>query len=287
MVQLATSDIQTREVLEWKGLHLFHFKSSSCSQKTRIVLNLKQEKWTSHEINLGAQENFEPWYLGINPRGLVPTLVIDGEVHIESNDIITLLDARFPNVKLIPAGLETRVAELLRHEDDLHLDLRTLTFRFTQFRGKEPKPKAALTKYKEGGTGTVGGKPDPDKQREIDFWERAASEGLTDAAVRTSAARFKAALNELDRTLQQQPFLLAGELTILDVAWFVYVNRLLMCDYPVRRLHPAVSKWFDKLLERPEFAAEVVVPPHVRQAIDENHDRQKAAGETLIEIAGL
>jgi glutathione S-transferase len=112
MVQLATSDIQTREVLDWKGVHLFHFKSSSCSQKTRIVLNLKQAEWTSHEIDLSRQENFEPWYLGINPRGLVPALVIDGEVHIESNDIITLLDARLPGVKLIPEGQETRTSDM-------------------------------------------------------------------------------------------------------------------------------------------------------------------------------
>lgn len=287
MVQLAASDIQTREVLDWKGVHLFHFKSSSCSQKTRIVLNLKHADWTSHEISLATNENFEPWYLGINPRGLVPTLVIDGEVHIESNDIIVLLDDRLPGAKLIPAGLEAQMSELLRHEDDLHLDLRTLTFRFTQFRGKEPKPKAALEKYKAGGTGTVGGKPDADKQREIDFWERAASEGLTDAAVKASAGRFKAALDGLDLTLQKEPFLLGSELTVLDVAWFVYVNRLLMCDYPVARLHPAVAAWFTRLGAQPEFASEVVVPPHIRQAIDENHDRQKASGATLADIAGL
>ncbi len=287
MVQLANSDIQTREVLGWKGVHLFHFKSSSCSQKTRIVLNLKQADWTSHEINLSTQENFEPWYLGINPRGLVPALVIDGEVHIESNDIITELDARLPGAKLVPAGLETRMSELLRHEDELHLDLRTLTFRFTHFRGKEPKPAAALDKYRDGGSGTVGGKPDPDKQREIAFWERAAREGLTDAAVVVSAQRFKAALDEIDKTLRGQPHLLGEALTVLDVAWFVYVNRLMMCDYPIARLHPAVSTWFDRLAARNEFAKEVVVPPHIRQAIDENHARQKAAGTTLIDVAKL
>ena len=287
MVQLSAGDIQTREVLNWKGVHLFHFKSSSCSQKTRIVLALKHADWTSHEIDLATHQNFEPRYLGINPRGLVPTLVFDGEVHIESNDIITLLDARLPGPKLVPAGMEQRVSELLRHEDDLHLDLRTLTFRFTQARGREPKPKSALEKYKAGGTGTVGGRPDPDKKREIDFWERAANEGLTDAAVRTSAAQFKAALDGLDLTLRSQPYLLGADVTVLDVAWFVYVNRLLLCDYPVARLHPAVARWFDDLRERPQFAGEVAVPPQIRLAIDENHARQRAAGATLIDVAGL
>jgi len=64
-------------------------------------------------------ENFTDWYLGINPRGLVPTLVADGEVHIESNDIITLLEEERqavinqavtrgldPNAPLKPSGVD-------------------------------------------------------------------------------------------------------------------------------------------------------------------------------------
>ena len=287
MVKLADADILTREVLNWKGLHLFHFKSSSCSQKTRIVLNLKGAAWTSHEIDLATHQNFEPYYLGINPRGLVPTLVVDGEVHIESNDIITLIDARLPEPKLIPAGHETQMPELLRHEDDLHLDLRTLTFRFTQPRGRKPKPRAALEKYKAGGTGTVGGEVDANKQREIEFWERAATEGLSNEAVRTSAHRFKSALDEIDSRLQAQRYLLGTDLSVLDVAWFVYVNRLLLCSYPLARLHPRVAAWFQPLAERKEFSTEIATPPHIRAAIDDNHARQKAVGQTLDEVAAL
>lgn len=287
MVKLADGDILTREVLDWKGMHLFHFKSSSCSQKTRMVLNLKGADWTSHEIDLPTHQNFHPWYLGINPRGLVPTLVVDGDVHIESNDIIILLDALLPQRKLIPAGMEVRMSELLRHEDELHLDLRTLTFRFTQPRGREPKPRAALDKYKEGGSGTVGGTPDPDKQREIAFWERAASEGLTDEAVRASAGRFKTALNDLDTTLESQPYLLGSDLTVLDIAWFVYVNRLTLCGYPLARLHPRVAAWFEKLSLLPELAQEISVPPKLRIAVELNHARQRADGATLVDVAGL
>jgi hypothetical protein len=125
MVQLVDSDIKTREVLGWKGVHVLHFAGSSCSQKLRIFLNLKGIPWESHPIDLPGNENFRPWFLGINPRGLVPVLVHDGAVHIESNDIIQYLEKKFPEPKLIPAGQENEVAALLKHEDDLHLDLRT------------------------------------------------------------------------------------------------------------------------------------------------------------------
>ena len=50
MVQLADSDIRTREVLTWTGVHVLHYMGSSCSQKLRIVLNLKGIMWQSHLI---------------------------------------------------------------------------------------------------------------------------------------------------------------------------------------------------------------------------------------------
>ena len=99
MVQLVDSDIKTREVLGWKGVHVLHFAGSSCSQKLRIFLNLKGIPWESHPIDLPGNENFRPWFLGINPRGLVPVLVHDGAVHIESNDIIQYLEKTFPDAE--------------------------------------------------------------------------------------------------------------------------------------------------------------------------------------------
>ena len=56
----------------------------------------------------------------------MPVLVHDGAVHIESNDIITYLEKAFPELRLIPEGHENQVAALLKHEDDLHFDLRGL-----------------------------------------------------------------------------------------------------------------------------------------------------------------
>ena len=58
MVQLVDGDIKTREVLDWKGVHVLHFMGSSCSQKLRIFLNLKGIKWESHLVDLFANENF-------------------------------------------------------------------------------------------------------------------------------------------------------------------------------------------------------------------------------------
>src|ERR1700760_4011453 len=88
MVELSDKDIQTRAVLGWRGVHILHYPGSSCSQKLRIFVNLKGIAWQSHVVDLAQHENYSSWFLGINPRGLVPVLVHDGIVHIESNDII-------------------------------------------------------------------------------------------------------------------------------------------------------------------------------------------------------
>ncbi len=56
----------------------------------------------SHHLDISKFENFTEWYMGINPRGLLPALVHDGDVHIESNDIIKYVDETFDGQRLYP-----------------------------------------------------------------------------------------------------------------------------------------------------------------------------------------
>jgi len=287
MVQLVDGDIKTREVLGWKGVHVLHYSGSSCSQKLRIFLNLKGIPWESHVIDLHANENFQPWFLGINPRGLVPVLVHDGAVHIESNDIVGYLEKTFPQPRLIPAGHENEVAALLKHEDDLHLDLRTLSFRFVFAPPGPPKSAEALKSYAANGTGTVQGAKDPEKSVQIAFWERATKEGFTDQAARTSAQKFRAEFDALDRRLAAQPYLMGDALSVLDIAWFVYANRLALGGYPLARLHPRVNAWVETLRARPEFSKEVAMPPEAVQRLDATRRAHAQAGQSLEQVAGF
>jgi len=287
MVQLIDSDIKTRDVLEWKGVHVLHYAGSSCSQKLRIFLNLKGIKWESHLVDLHANENFTPWFLGINPRGLVPVLVHDGVVHIESNDIISYLEKTFLTPRLVPAGHEDEVAALLKHEDDLHLDLRTLSFRFVFDPPGAPKSAQALANYAASGSGMVQGAQDREKAIQIAFWQRAAAEGFTDQAACASAQKFRAAFETLDAHLAQRPYLLGDALSVLDIAWFIYANRLSHAGYPFARLHPRVDDWFAKLAARPEFAKEVAMPPEAAARLDETRRTQARDGKTLEQVVGF
>lgn len=288
MVRLVETDIQTREVLSWKGIHLLHFQTSSCSQKTRIVLDLKGVPWESHIINLSEKEHNEAWFLGINPRGLVPVLIHDGAVHIESNDILMYLDEHFPNPRLVPEGCEAEMSRLLEKENDLHHDLRNLSMRYVippETAGKTPE---VLENYRNLGSGTVQGEVDKRRQIELDYWQRfSANDGITDEAVRQSAQRFRRELDELEKILGERDFLFADALSPMDVAWFIYVNRLRLVSYPIETLHPRVDAWFERMKNQPAFAKEAVVPDHLQTKLAERRVRESREGRSFSQVAAV
>jgi glutathione S-transferase len=214
-------------------------------------------------------------------------LVHDGAVHIESNDIIAYLEETFPTPKLIPAGHENEVAALLRHEDDLHLDLRTLSFRFVFAPPGPPKPTEALKSYAANGSGTVRGVIDRDKQVQLAFWERAAKEGFSDERARASARKFRAEFDAMDQQLAQQPYLMGEALSVLDIAWLIYAHRLVLAGYPLERLHPHVFAWKERLGSRPEFAKEIALLRHSKEQLEATRRAQQQAGKTLEAVTGF
>ncbi len=217
----------------------------------------------------------------------MPVLVHDGAVHIESNDIITYLEKTFPEPRLIPRGHENNVAALLRHEDDLHLDLRTLSFRFVFAPPGPPKPAEALQSYAANGSGTVQGLIDRDKQTQIEFWQRATKEGFPDDAVRRSARKFRAEFEAMDKILAQQLYLTGETLSVLDIAWLIYAHRLSLAGYPLARLHPHVFAWKERLASRPEFAKEIAPLGDSNEMLEARHRTQEASGKTLEAVAGF
>lgn len=286
-MRLLETDIGTPEVLTWQGVHLLHAPGSSCSQKVRIVMNLKGISWESHPIDLKSEQNHEPWFLGINPRGLVPVLVHDGVVHIESNDILAYLEQMFPDPALIPRTYGKRVSELLRMEDKFHRDLRTLTFRYVlPARPGEMKSQRALQNLRRH-RGTVNGERDVQAEKEAQFWEAANQLGMSDEQVRLSALRFNAKLTEFDESLGQSDYLIGHQLTVLDVAWYVYAKRLIAAGYPLHQLHGRVSQWFARLDKRCEFHDEVAMPEQLRQASLRIQQTEHAKGTSLQALAGL
>lgn len=258
MTKLIKEDIRTEEVFEWRGLNLIHFSGSSCSQKTRIFLNLKGLDWVSHHVDLSSGENHSDWFLGINPRGLVPILVDDGEVHIESNDIIQYLEEKFPEPKLIPEGYKTLTSELLKEEDDLHLDIRNVSFRFLF--GKLARKRPSSIKKFEDYEGTTKGKGDSHKVKEVNFYNDFLKQGIPVDALKQSVTKFIKVYERFEQDLANQEFLLGEEVSVLDIAWFIYTHRLDLAGYDFKKRHRAVYNWYLNLLGKEAFKKEIEEP---------------------------
>ncbi|MDX1735173.1 MAG: glutathione S-transferase family protein [Halioglobus sp.] len=285
---LAKDDIATKEVLDWQGMHLLHFSGSTCSKKIRIFLDYKDIDWVSHPVNLVKRENNSDWFMGINPRGLVPVLVHDGQVHIESNDILDYLEQLYPEPPLIPAQHAAELTELLQTEDQLHVDLRNLTMRFTAPSKLMQRSKEQLQQYQSAGTGMVGGEPDPHKAEELEYWRTfAANQGITDAQVVESTARFKQELDKLEIRLASASYLLGDAVSLADIAWFINVNRILLAGYPLQRLHPRLWDWRQRLLTIPAFAREAKAPLPQAVIAQALSLRDRLRRKTLVDIAAV
>lgn len=82
-------------------LHGFH--RSSASWRLRIALHHKGLRWDEVDHDLLRGEQRLPDYLGLNPQGLVPSLVLDdGEVLTQSVAAIEYLEETVPQPPLLP-----------------------------------------------------------------------------------------------------------------------------------------------------------------------------------------
>ena len=172
-------------------------------------------------------------------------------------------------------------------ENDLHLDLRTITFRFVfvEQEGLAKDPKL-LDQYRIDG-GKVNGVADSRKSVEIAFWEQANSEeGITDESVRAAVANFRTALFELDEKLTSDKYIVGNQLSVVDIAWFIYCSRIEFAGYPLTDWHPNVSRWYTRLKAREEFAREVSPAPQLLHEVHHLQAKQAEEERSFRDIIG-
>ena len=211
-------------------------------------------------------------------------LIDDGNVHIESNDIMLHLEHRFPEPRLIPAGMVDRIASMLDEEDRLHFDLRTITFRFMFDPSKPSKSEEDLKRYAAGESKTVRARPDKAVGQEAAFWQGYLAHGVDDASARRSAQAFRLAFDKVDRELSSHQYILGEDLSLVDIAWLTDAQRLTYAGYPLKTLHPHLEIWRDNLMSRPEIARELQMPPGLGEHVTERLRLLEASRRTLTDV---
>jgi glutathione S-transferase len=101
---------------------VYNAPQSTCSQRVRFLLHAKGQAFTEHKLDLFAGDQLKPDYIAINPNGVVPALVHDGEAVIDSAVIIEYLDDIFPdNAPMRPSDPKevARLRAMMRFVDEV------------------------------------------------------------------------------------------------------------------------------------------------------------------------
>jgi len=258
-----------------KGLHLFHFDGAPCAQRVRFALGEKglargrEEKfdsltpsavkgedghWVSRVVSLVKKDHMTRTYAEIHPNMVVPALVHDGNLILESMDIIEYLDAAFGGTPLIPKSPGLREATMIRVEQakELHRSIRYVTFywglgRLAMLNPKERRQLAALAEQGNDG------------ERLVEFYDGYSTRSIPESVYREHLGKLHAAFCELDAELADgRRFLMSEELSIADAFWSMKILRLLECGYPVPTHHPKLYAWYQRIYQRPSFQNEVM-----------------------------
>jgi len=251
------------------GLHLWHAPMSSCSQRVRIVLAETGQSFESHPIDLGTDEHASEAYQAIHPKGLVPALVDDGHLFIESIDIIRHVAGDATELG------KTASPEVLQMADDAQLDLKLLTFEFL-FRALPPPPVGQAEAFQ------AAHHNDWLKQFRKDF-AAGFDPARIDAAVRRTDAGFKV-LNDL--LSDGRRYLSGGVFTLSDVAWMPNVHRFNLMGWPFDRT-PHLHTWFDRVSQRPSYSSALLAwqNEHAANAFS-GYTKKRRAGGTDIRTFG-
>lgn len=89
-------------------MQLYSFFRSGTSHRLRIALNLKVLATEYVAVDLRTEAHQSADYKALNPQGLVPTLVKDGQVMTQSPAIIEWLEETHPTPALLPTTPDDR-----------------------------------------------------------------------------------------------------------------------------------------------------------------------------------
>ena len=231
---------------------LYHHGSSVCAAKVRIVLAEKGVPWEGIYLDILRGDQFDPPYMKLNPKAVVPTLVDDGKVIIESSVICEYLDEVFPDPPLKPADPEHRATMRLwtkAVDEFLHPACAELTFaschrhiigrlspeKFAEFLDSTP-PLSVTADWHA-------------RKKEI------VRQGMAAPRVDRTFRLYDSYLQKMEDTLARQPWLAGTTYSLADIAMAPYVNRLDMLGMSEMWIgsRPRLAEWFERMKSRPSF----------------------------------
>jgi glutathione S-transferase len=259
-------------------LILYDFGNSVCCQKVRITLREKGLDWEAIPVNLFKAEQYDPKYLKLNPKGLVPTLVHDGNAIIESTLICEYLDEAFPEPPLKPEDPAARARMRLWSkfvDEGLFEGVTELSFS-AMFRERMKNMPEELRQVRFRNIG------DP---RRRDRFKSTYELGVQSPFVLHAIGAYERAFKLMEETLAEGgPWLMGERVTLADINLMPLVARLaylgLLDVWTAERPHvnawwnaaqqwPSFKRGLSDLITETEFAEMSTHGPKIRDAVAE------------------
>jgi glutathione S-transferase len=231
-------------------LELYHNINSVCAQKVRIALKEKGQEANEHILMLRGDQN-EPAYLRLNPNGVVPTLVHDGQAIVESSLILYYIDDILPDPPLMPR--EPRLRHRARMfnkliDEYLHNACTILTFA-TAFRPN------FLKMTREAWLAEINKAP---LKRRAEYKRSVIEYGLDSEFVIDALAQHKKLLTWMADSLEEGRYLAGGSFSNADCAVIPYILRLeLLKLNGMWATYPAIAEWWTRMQERSSVKAAI------------------------------
>ncbi len=230
-------------------LTMYHYWRSVCSQKARFCLAEKGLKWHSRHVDLFTFDHWQPDYLALNPKAVVPTLDHDGNVLIESNVIIEYLDDAFAGPSLSPADALAKASMRLWLYDSeaiAHPNVALASY------NPRHAPRFARLSTEEL-IETASRHPNRDTRIRM---TRRAEHGVPAEDENTAYANLEDLLDRIEAALAGGPWLIGADFTLADIAMAPYVNRIEVLERPevlARSARPRLAEWWRRIQARPGF----------------------------------
>ena len=233
-------------------LQLYDAAVSPCCIKVRLCLAEKGVPAESVPVNLGTKANLEPDYLALNPKGVVPTLVDDGTVIVESTLINEYLDDKYPSPPLKPDAPAARV-EMRKWtkfiDEELHPANGAVVWpilSLARLRQQDPdQVRANLARH-----------PDPKRvARQLQIFDQ----GYAAPEVGAGLKVFVAATEKWETALADREYFAGDAPSLADLAILPYANEVM--TFGIDALadgKPRLRAWFERMAARPSYREAVL-----------------------------
>lgn len=258
-------------------LELYYLKEadSVCSNRAVITLAEKQiDDWVPRTITLLNEDHFDPEYLAINPKAVVPTLVHDGHPVRESSIICDYIDDLKESPPLKPDGLLERayMREWIKESDEVAFPgIAALNF-VTKFRSVVPIEKLE-SRWKR----------QPDLEKTL-RQQSVIRQGMASDWVLRGLVGWDRIFGKMEATLSDgRPWIMGERLTLVETCYAPLVKVLDMIKWLDIWFEdrPHVADWWSRLGQRPSV---LNLDEYEGHTADLNSDHAKA-GLKLVDEA--